>query len=49
MEVAGWEISYPVLDLQSNNQLLLSFDDLSDEIKDYSYKIIHCNADWTAS
>ena len=49
MEVAGWEISYPVLDMQSNNQLLLSFDDLSDEIKDYSYKIIHCNADWTAS
>jgi len=49
MEVAGWEISYPIIDLHSNNQLLLSFDDLSDEIKDYSYKIIHCNADWTPS
>jgi len=49
MEIAGWEISYPILDIQSNNQLQLSFDDLSDEIKDYSYKIIHCNADWTAS
>lgn len=49
MEVAGWEISYPIIDLHSNNQLLLSFDDLSDEIKDYSYKIIHCNADWTVS
>ena len=49
MEVAGWEISYPIIDLYSDNQLLLSFDDISDEIKDYSYKIIHCNADWTPS
>ena len=49
MEIAGWEISYPIIDLNSNNQLLLSFDDLSDNIEDYSYKIIHCNADWTAS
>ena len=49
MEVVGWEISYPIIELNSPNQLLLSFDDLSDEIKDYSYKIIHCNADWTPS
>lgn len=49
MEVAEWEVSYPIIDLNSNNQLQLSFDDLSDEIKDYSYKIIHCNADWTQS
>lgn len=49
MEVSGWEISYPVIKLNSENPLLLSFDDLSDDIKDYSYKIIHCNADWTQS
>lgn len=49
MEVSGWEISYPIIELNSENQLLLSFDDLSDEIKDYSYKIIHCNSDWTVS
>jgi len=49
MEIKGWEVSYPVLDLHSPNQLKLSFDDISDEIKDYSFKIIHCNADWTES
>jgi len=49
MEVANWEVSYPILDLYSQRQLLLSFDDLSDDIGDFSYKIIHCNADWTPS
>lgn len=49
MEINNWEISYPVIELNGENQLLLSFDDLSDEVKDFSYKLIHCNADWTAS
>jgi hypothetical protein len=49
MEIEGWEISYPVIELNSGNQLLLSFDDFSNEHRDYSYKIIHCNADWQPS
>ncbi|MBN2669192.1 MAG: DUF5103 domain-containing protein [Bacteroidales bacterium] len=49
MGVAGWEISYPVIELYSESQVQLSFDDLSDEIQDYTYKIVHCNADWSRS
>jgi len=49
LEIANWEVSYPVLDLNSNQQLQLSFDDFLNETQDYSYKIIHCEADWTIS
>ena len=43
------ELSLPVLNLNTNNQLLVSFDDLDADIKNYYYTIIHCNFDWTAS
>jgi len=43
------ELSFPILKLNTDNQLLVSFDDLDADIKDYYYTIIHCNADWTAS
>jgi len=29
--------------------ITLSFDDLDGDTKDYYYKLIHCNADWTPS
>ncbi len=45
----GWEFSYPVINLNKNDKLILQFDDLDDEIKDYYYTIIHCNSDWTES
>ena len=43
------ELSLPILNLKADDQLLVSFDDLDADIKDYYYTIIHCNADWTAS
>jgi hypothetical protein len=43
------ELSLPILNLNTDNQLLVSFDDLDADIKDYYYTIIHCNSDWTAS
>jgi len=43
------ELSLPILNLNTDNQLLVSFDDLEADIKDYYYTIIHCNSDWTAS
>ncbi|MEE4196872.1 MAG: DUF5103 domain-containing protein [Bacteroidales bacterium] len=49
MFVEGDELSFPVLDLQSEKKLWLTFDDLDGEIKDYYYTLIHCNADWTPS
>ncbi len=49
MHVKGWEMSYPVIELGSNEELIFSFDDLDGDIKNYQYTIIHCNADWTRS
>ncbi len=41
--------SLAIINLDSDDKLLVSFDDLNSGIKDYYYTIIHCNADWTAS
>ncbi len=46
---AGWEFTYPVLELNSGKQLILEFDDLNPETTDYYYTIIHCTADWQPS
>ncbi len=45
------QFSYPIINLNSNDKLLLSFDDLNPDNKvyDYQYTIIQCNADWTKS
>ncbi len=45
----GWEFTYPVFELQSDKKLILTFDDLNEDITDYYYTIIHCTADWQAS
>ena len=42
----GWVLSDPVIQLSSSEQLLLSFDDLSSEVKNYQYTILHCSANW---
>lgn len=39
----------PVIELGSPDKITLSFDDLSETLNTYSYKIIHCNWDWTPS
>ena len=45
----GWKLSYPITELNSGTPLEISFDDLSNQIGNYNYKIIHCNSDWTVS
>lgn len=42
-------LSLPIINLNSDDKLLISFDDLDADVKDYYYTIIHCNTDWTAS
>ncbi len=42
-------LSKPVIGLNNGEQLKLSFDDLSDESKDYYYKLIHCTSNWEDS
>lgn len=45
----GFELSNPVLELGEDVQLVLKFDDLSGEVKDYYYTIVHCDAGWDES
>jgi hypothetical protein len=45
----GWEMSYPVIDLNSTDQLSLKFDYVGDDSPVFTYKIVHCNAEWEAS
>ncbi|MEN8121960.1 MAG: type IX secretion system plug protein domain-containing protein [Bacteroidota bacterium] len=46
----GWELSFPIIDLNNEEEKIkLSFDELGNNIKDYSWKIIYCNMDWTQS
>jgi Domain of unknown function (DUF5103) len=45
----GFEMSNPVLELNEDAKLILKFDDLSGEIKNYSYTVLHCDANWNES
>lgn len=45
----GWDFSLPILELRSNQRLLLKFDDLTDNVKNYTYTITHCDFDWFPS
>lgn len=45
----GFELSAPVIRLNSDEKLRLSFDDLDSDLKRYKYTILHCEADWKAS
>ena len=49
LHVNGFPQSHPLLTLGGSARLLLSFDDLSDEVRRYSYKFIHCDQDWQPS
>ncbi|HLN75279.1 MAG: DUF5103 domain-containing protein [Methylococcaceae bacterium] len=43
------ELSIPVIELGSKTRLLLKFDELSEEPGQYSYTLIHCDANWNES
>lgn len=45
----GLLTSYPIIDLNSATPLLLSFDDLDGDTKNYRYTITHCNMYWEPS
>lgn len=45
----GNELSNPVIELGSDVKLLLKFDDLAEDVKTYSYTVIHCDANWNES
>ncbi|MFC2112726.1 DUF5103 domain-containing protein [Bacteroidota bacterium] len=45
----GWDLSYPIIELNTPDRLSLSFDDLTNQVKNYTWTIEHCNADWYPS
>lgn len=48
-EMENLKLSEPVLDLGKPDRLVLSFDDLDADFKNYSYTLIHCDANWIPS
>jgi hypothetical protein len=45
----GWNLSYPIIKLNSNEKLNLHFDLLDDQAETYYYTFIHCDKDWNKS
>lgn len=45
----GNELSNPVIELGSDVKLLFKFDELAEDAKNYSYTVIHCDANWNES
>ncbi|MFT5165720.1 MAG: hypothetical protein ACI8P3_000948 [Saprospiraceae bacterium] len=45
----GAFLSIPIVNLQSSARLVLSFDDMNEDVTDYTYTIAHCNQDWKPS
>ncbi len=50
LHLRGAPLTFPMVDLRApNGTLVLEFDHLGPEIRDYLYSLEHCNADWTRS
>lgn len=47
--LAGVSFSLPVINLNGDAVLEVSFDELSHDAHTYHYRLLHCNADWTSS
>lgn len=45
----GNELSFPIIELNSDSHLILKFDNLADDSKNFYYTVIHCDADWNES
>jgi hypothetical protein len=45
----GWNLSYPIIKLKSNDKLDFSFDLLGDQSDNYYYTFLHCDKDWNKS
>lgn len=45
----GNALTTPLIELNGNDVLTISFDEMSHEGHSFSYEIKHCNADWTES
>ena len=47
--ILGEQLGLPILNLNGSETLQISFDEMSHQSHAYSYKVLHCDADWTQS
>jgi len=47
--ISGEKLLLPIIEMNGSNVLSIRFDEMSHEAHSYSYKVLHCNADWTPS
>jgi hypothetical protein len=45
----GWNLSYPIIRLRSNDKIIFGFDLLGENAENYYYTFIHCDKDWKKS
>ena len=45
----GFELSSPIIELNSTDRISIQFDDLDPDIKRYKFTVVHCESDWTTS
>jgi hypothetical protein len=45
----GNELTYPFVELNSTDTLMIQFDDFEENIKNYYFTIIHCDKNWNPS
>lgn len=45
----GFPLAPPIINLDNNEQILISFDEIADERSFLRYRLVHCNADWQPS
>ncbi|MEI7595211.1 MAG: DUF5103 domain-containing protein [Bacteroidota bacterium] len=44
-----WEFSAPIIELNSEQKLVFSFDELDSDVKQYEYTLVHCDYKWEKS
>lgn len=49
VQVAGNELSPPIIPLNGEEQIIIKFDELAEERSYLRYSLVHCNADWQPS
>lgn len=49
VNVQNQQFSLPIITLNGTDVLQVSFDEMSHNAHSYSYKVLHCDADWTKS
>ncbi len=50
LHLRGVPLSFPIVNVESGqNTMILSFDIMGGELRDFMYTIVHCTADWRAS